>query len=99
VRLYPEDWKQKLGAVLEAFMSFGLLAACFYVGFPRSGTPIRKIQLILFELIVFYAFSFGFALSACRQGKRLARVLGVVMMCLLAYLLMSIAQAHGRGRM
>jgi hypothetical protein len=97
VRLYPENWKQELGAVLEAFMSFGLLATCFYVGFPGRGTPVWKIQLILFELIVLYAFSFGLALSACRHGKSLGRLLGVLMMILLVYLLMSIADGYGRG--
>ncbi len=102
MKLYPEDWKRELWAAVEALVSFGLLAAFFRLaatGFMRDGVPVRTIQLTIFGLIVLYAFSFGFALSACRNAKGFGRILGVVMLVLLAYVLLSFAGAHHRGRM
>lgn len=102
MRLYPEDWKQELWAAFEALVSFGLLAAFFRVifsGYLRHGVPIRTIQLTIFGLIVLYAFSFGFALSACRYAKGFGRILGVVMLVMLGYVLLSFVGAHLRGPM
>ena len=91
MRLYPVERKRECWATFEALVSFGLLAAAFYVliVWLRPETHLLRIRVYAFVIITLYGFSCGTALSAFRYGKGLGRMLGVIMLIIDFYLLSS----------
>lgn len=96
--LHPVERKRECWATCEALISFGLLAAAFYVliVWLRPEIHLLRIRIYALVIITLYGFSCGTALSAFRYGKGLGRRFGAIMLIIDFYLLCSFLNApHG----